>query len=453
MKYKKYKKLHQFDIENNNGLINDVQSSFLDFENWDFKSKLSDNSAEPDEETLYESALNKYKKSRFAGNKKRAFGKTTDTVKYIGEKGAKNTPHKSIIKAYKKTEGVRGSVVIKSGSFAAVFALMFFAVFIMSGFVDACRIVTINDGSNEIVYRTLKTSTDDMLKEKNIELCKEDELNVSDDGHNMTIDIMRAVNVTVTADGSGKSFKINPNATVSDALDKAGVVLGGQDMVNIEQTSKVSEGMTIVVSRINTSDRTSTEAIPHGQEEQKTDTLYVGQTKFIGGGQDGEITHYYRDVIVDGVVAESTETGSRITKEAVNDIVLVGTKKKAPQKPAVTKAVSFNSAAQSTVQLDGNGIPTNYVNIKSGRATAYTGGGTTSTGKPAAVGLVAVDPKVIPYGTRMYIISQDGFVYGYAVAADTGAAMRSGAVLVDLYMNTVEECIKFGSRTVNLYIF
>ena len=51
-------------------------------------------------------------------------------------------------------------------------------------------------------------------------------------------------------------------------------------------------------------------------------------------------------------------------------------------------------------------------------STAYTGGGITATGAPAAVGRVAVNPNVIPYGTKLYIASPDGsIVYGYAIAS------------------------------------
>ena len=60
---------------------------------------------------------------------------------------------------------------------------------------------------------------------------------------------------------------------------------------------------------------------------------------------------------------------------------------------------------------------------------------------------------VVPYGTRLYIVSSDGrYNYGYAIAADTGGALRSGRVLVDLFYNTERECVNFGRRQVKVYI-
>lgn len=90
-----------------------------------------------------------------------------------------------------------------------------------------------------------------------------------------------------------------------------------------------------------------------------------------------------------------------------------------------------------------------------GECTAYTAdpSALTSTGVHPKVGLVAVNPKLIPYGTKMYICSADGsLVYGHAVAADTGGALLSGRVLVDLFYNTREECFQFGRRNMDVYI-
>ena len=74
-------------------------------------------------------------------------------------------------------------------------------------------------------------------------------------------------------------------------------------------------------------------------------------------------------------------------------------------------------------------------------------------GLMAVEGTVAVDPEVIPYGSRLYIVSSDGsFVYGYAVAADTGTAIMDGIIDVDLFYDTYLESLLNGLRTVNIYV-
>ena len=110
---------------------------------------------------------------------------------------------------------------------------------------------------------------------------------------------------------------------------------------------------------------------------------------------------------------------------------------------------------------DGSGILTltdgttlNFSGVRSMTATAYTAGEdgvdyTTATGTFVKVGVVAVDKRVIPLGTRMYIVAADGsVVYGTAVAEDTGVRGN----IVDLYYDTYEQCINFGRRTCNVYI-
>jgi 3D (Asp-Asp-Asp) domain-containing protein len=77
--------------------------------------------------------------------------------------------------------------------------------------------------------------------------------------------------------------------------------------------------------------------------------------------------------------------------------------------------------------------------------------GITATGTYAKLGTVAVDPRVIPLGTKMYIVSTDGsVVYGYCTAEDTGGAIKGNKV--DLFYNTTAECMQFGRRSVYVYI-
>ena len=91
-----------------------------------------------------------------------------------------------------------------------------------------------------------------------------------------------------------------------------------------------------------------------------------------------------------------------------------------------------------------------YTSVYTMEATAYlpTDGsatGTTAMGIPARRGVVAVDPGVIPLGSRVYIPG-----YGVAIAADTGGAIRGQKV--DLCMETYGECMNFGRRNIEVYV-
>jgi 3D (Asp-Asp-Asp) domain-containing protein len=90
----------------------------------------------------------------------------------------------------------------------------------------------------------------------------------------------------------------------------------------------------------------------------------------------------------------------------------------------------------------------NHLNIKDSftvKAYAYSGGGTTASGKKAQEGRIAVDPNVIALGTWLYV--ED---YGICQAADTGGAIKGKTV--DLYMDTEQECNNWGVRQKKVYI-
>ena len=137
-----------------------------------------------------------------------------------------------------------------------------------------------------------------------------------------------------------------------------------------------------------------------------------------------------------------------VTKKPVTQVTSVGTKKAYDVK-AKGKAIS----TMGTVELDSNGIPKNYTRIVSGSSTAYYGGGNTASGRPAKVGHVAVNPEIIPYGTKLYIVATDGTVYGYAIAADTGGFVNhSTNTVVDVYLDTYDDCVQWGRKNVNVYV-
>ena len=131
--------------------------------------------------------------------------------------------------------------------------------------------------------------------------------------------------------------------------------------------------------------------------------------------------------------------------------------------PAVEYGLAGSSSAPSQisqfdvpswVRFDANGIPTEYSAVHTGKACAYTAnpGALMSTGKAVAQGYVAVNPNIIPYGSELYIVADDGDVYGYAIAADTGYSVKVGDIIVDLFMDEYNDCIQWGNKPVSIYV-
>ncbi len=96
-----------------------------------------------------------------------------------------------------------------------------------------------------------------------------------------------------------------------------------------------------------------------------------------------------------------------------------------------------------------------WTRVMNANCTAYSSsGGMGASGLGLYYGTVAVNPNVIPYGTRMWIESADGsYVYGWAIATDTGIAMMASTDAIDLYFETYGESVQFGRRWLNVYIF
>lgn len=315
--------------------------------------------------------------------------------------------------------------------------------------------VTVINKSEEIAVRTAGTAAD-AVSAAGIELTDRDNLDCRADAaltEGMQIRILYGHNVTITADGKTATYDVQGD-TVADALKSAGITLGENDETSPAADTALTSGMAIKVGRVTYKERSvENETIPYETVEQETDSLYKGETEIETEGQDGARNVVYRDKLVDGVVTESTVISEEILTEPVDEVKLIGTKKK--YKDIKLKANTPISGFETPdwIQFDENGQPINYKGIIEGRAAAYTGGGRTSTGKTAQPGYIAVDPDQIPYGTEMYIVSLDGsYVYGYCIAADTGGFAGQGRFTVDLYMNTLSECYQWGSRMVRIYI-
>lgn len=151
-----------------------------------------------------------------------------------------------------------------------------------------------------------------------------------------------------------------------------------------------------------------------------------------------------REKYLNDEMVSSQEQGEYITKKPVNATGLVG-----EPGAAVSPYEPF-----AGVKVDENGAPTNYVAVYTGmRTSGYCDGYVTASGRPAQVGHVGVDPREIPYGTKLYIASADGsFVYGYCIAADTGGGIYQDIVDIDLFFNSRWECGVLGTRDLVVYV-
>ena len=274
--------------------------------------------------------------------------------------------------------------------------------------------------------------------------------------NNLELVIYEAKSITINVDGETITVK-SIAQTVGELLKEQNIVLDNDDEAVPSLDTELTKDMVIDVLRVEYVMREAEEKIAYETEAIKSALYALGTTKVTQKGVEGTKTVVYKDKVVNGEVQSSTATGETVTKEPVKQITTVGTfvntsglgngKIEKNGKPI------SEIALPSKYSIGANNVPTEYKYTISGRAAAYCiPGGTTSTGKKAKPGYIAVNPKQIPYGTEMWIVSNDGVVYGYAIAADTGGFVKHGYFTCDLFMNTKEQCIQWGDRGVTIYV-
>ena len=149
---------------------------------------------------------------------------------------------------------------------------------------------------------------------------------------------------------------------------------------------------------------------------------------------------------INGVETERTILSEKVTSQPISEIVAVGT--------GTTEETDRNLPiiGENTITLPTGEVLT-YTKIINSLATAYCDKGLTATGTQARVGAIAVDPRYIPYGTRMFIMSVDGeYIYGVATAEDTGSREHIVGTRIDLHYDTRYECIQFGARDCLVFV-
>ena len=260
-------------------------------------------------------------------------------------------------------------------------------------------------------------------------------------GNLATLNIERAFSVNIQADGQTYPVKM-VYGTVADALQRAGITLEGDDYTEPALDRLVTAGTQIVVHRVDYQDRVETQAIPYDTEYVYTSLYFrnTGRTTTVQHGAEGQQTVTTRDRYVDGELENSIVVDSTTTVQPTNHVI---------------KTYGAGAPVSPLTGPDGTtNAPASYSKVLTGKATGYyskTGKG--SSGLGLGYGTVAVDPDVIPYGTKLYITSTDGkFVYGYAVATDTGIAVQKGQILVDLFYETYAESVINGAIQVNVYV-
>ena len=311
----------------------------------------------------------------------------------------------------------------------------------VAAFADAGpskHVTLVHDGLSETI-ETKADSADALLAERNLSRAPEDALSVDPasplyDGE--TIVYRAAVPVTVVVDGEPRVVRsAAPN--VSSLLNGQGVAFDRHDSVWPAPASAVEGDAVITVQHVNSWTQVVHRKLAAKVVKRWAFTLPPGKTEVVAAGETG--------------IYETAYAFTRSpNRRAVHRTLLVSHVLRAPRDRIVAEGIGEYTAFS---ELAGRGIEGTLKFASAALsmvATAYTAGcagcsGVTATGRPAGHGVVAVDPRVIPLGTHMYIPG-----YGPAVAGDTGGAIHGRRI--DLGFNSNRQAFEFGRRSVTVYL-
>lgn len=286
------------------------------------------------------------------------------------------------------------------------------------------------DGKKQVISGFEFGTVADLLKKQGIQVGKEDLVQPAE-----SIELANTTNIVVEhaksvaiKDGASETLTVHTQAqTTADLLKELHINLSATDQVSPSMTASIKDGTTITINRRSEDVKVSYEAIPFQTERQPDADEYTGTEKVLTPGVEGKAT-ITTTVVYENGKAVDHKTDRQVTQEPVNQVVAYGTK----QQPIVVASRSGESfqASKSLIMA----------------ATGYSApGARTASGSAAGQGTVAVDPNVIPLGTKLYI---EG--YGYAVASDVGGAIKGNRI--DLHFSSEDQALQWGVRSVTVYI-
>ncbi|MBO1515113.1 G5 and 3D domain-containing protein [Metabacillus bambusae] len=290
--------------------------------------------------------------------------------------------------------------------------------------------------------RTIWTTADtvkELIQQENLDVTEHDKIEPALDTKiekDLSLTIDKAFKLTLNV-GEEKQQVWTTSTTVADFLKEHNVKLNKLDEVQPALTAKINEKSAITVTRIEKVTDVVEEPIAFDVVTKNDSSIDKGKQKVIDSGKEGKQKKHYEVVVENGKEISRKLLKTETVEESKDRVVALGTKVASPVSTATVSRGNDSVAKEFYVS-----------------STAYTANcngcsGTTATGvnlraNPNAK-VIAVDPNVIPLGTKVYV---EG--YGYAVAADTGSAIKGNKI--DVFIPSKSAAYRWGSKKVKIKI-
>ncbi|QFT87110.1 Cell wall-binding protein YocH precursor [Bacillus sp. THAF10] len=305
--------------------------------------------------------------------------------------------------------------------------------------MQAKEVTIVMDEKEQKVFTTAET-VKQLLTEQDIDVKEHDQLNHSLNTaieNDLVIQINKAFEVTLN-DGGEKKQVWSTSTTVADFLEQHDIAVNKLDRVEPSLEELVAKDSVVKITRVEKVTDVVEEPIDFAVVTRNDSNLDKGKEKVVQEGKAGTVANHYEVILENGKEVSRELVKTETVKESLDRVVAVGTKSPPPPKP---QQVVSRSTASSSKEF--------YVT-----ATAYTAycngcSGVTTTGinlrTNPDVKVIAVDPSVIPLGTKVYV---EG--YGYAVAGDTGGAIKGHKI--DVFFADKDSAYRWGRKKVKIKV-
>lgn len=323
--------------------------------------------------------------------------------------------------------------------------IVLFVLLTTTAFAQTTYVIT--DGDHVRVYTTYATNPAEVLDQAGFQLGEDDTYTTQPGDGVSEITVQRSQLIHVNY--CGEMHQITSyGETLETLLNREGFNVYGEYTVSAPLHTETYDGMEITIDCVVEMKQTYTVDIPFETTYCYDPTLPEGEEEVLVAGVTGQLLRTANVVYVNSVEKSHTVVEEHVALQPVNQIIKVGT--------GTHMEVDSNMPAIGDgVIVTSEGEILTYSRSEQFLASAYTHTDegcnmTTATGTTVRVGTVAVDPTVVPYGTRMFIVTNDGsYIYGIGTAEDCGGAIKGNRL--DLYFETDPECWTFGLRGCTVY--
>jgi uncharacterized protein YabE (DUF348 family)/3D (Asp-Asp-Asp) domain-containing protein len=315
----------------------------------------------------------------------------------------------------------------------------------ITGFVWAQKQVTVVIDGRATRMNTQANDVAGVLRQAHVSVAAGDVLMPREDSEvtdGMTVVFRHAIPVTVRV-GDEETRVDVVGTTVADALMAAGLDLAADADVSPALDAKLVAGMVITAPQRFARIKTQDVAVPFKTETFADASLPRGTRQIIVAGSSGLKMQVTRTVVTDGVEGVPIVTAEKIVTPPVAQLEALGpgVSPKGPGTARIIPARHTRGSAKVPTGRRMRLVSTAYSPNEPGGG----GGPSTAMGRPAVFGVAAVDPHVIPLGSRLYVVG-----YGYAMAYDTGGDIKGDRI--DLCFNTGGECERWGVKSVTVIV-